>query len=219
MIPLPFDIFKEANPHRVQALIGAGRTAARCGEGSWRVGIVEIPKKPETPCVLWGGSKNKSGYGFFSIRGDTFAAHRIEWERVNGEIPDGLEMDHLCRNPSCVNPDHLEAVTSRVNVLRSTCPPAVNARKTHCIRGHEFDRTNKRGQRRCCKCRNIVWAEKYIHHPLPPKTHCSRGHEFTEKNTRLGREGWKVCRKCHSFSVRAEKKARRLGLLPQRRNK
>lgn len=99
-------------------------------------------------CWLWVGSTGRGGYGRFWIpaRGEQprhiVTAHRFIYEQSVGPIPDGLELDHLCRRPSCVNPSHLEAVTPRENTLRGTGPGGLNARKTHCHNGHPFDQVN-----------------------------------------------------------------------------
>lgn len=71
-------------------------------------------------CWLWTGFRDRMGYGRLNIRGIPVLAHRVTYELVNGAIPDGLEMDHLCRVPACVNPSHLEAVTRSVNARRGT---------------------------------------------------------------------------------------------------
>lgn len=97
-------------------------------------------------------------YGSFRIGHDKIAgAHRVSYEIFKGEIPFGMEVDHLCRNKLCVNPEHLEAVTHKENVYRGINPMAVNKRKTHCKYGHEFteDNLDKRteGWRACRKCR------------------------------------------------------------------
>ena len=82
--------------------------------------------------------------------------HRAIYEKFVGPIPDGLTIDHLCRNRLCVNPAHLEPVTLAANVLRGESLPAKNARKTHCPKGHPYDETNthitKQGWRICKAC-------------------------------------------------------------------
>ena len=110
-------------------------------------------------CWPWTGAL-RNGYGQVTITRDdgrrTRYAHRVAYEFANGEIPAGMEIDHLCRNPRCVNPRHLEVVTSRENVLRGTGPSARNARKTECKRGHPFDEANtyyrSNGSRYCREC-------------------------------------------------------------------
>ena len=69
-------------------------------------------------CWLWTGGISHKGYGLFRLRGTHVAAHRYSYEKTVGEIPKGLQLDHLCRVRHCVNPSHLEAVTARENVIR-----------------------------------------------------------------------------------------------------
>jgi len=88
----------------------------------------------------WG--KNAAGYGMFKIRGRTEKAHRVAYYCSHGPIPEGLVLDHLCRNRGCVNPSHLEPVTNWENVLRGVNFVAGLARQTHCKRGHEFTPEN-----------------------------------------------------------------------------
>lgn len=112
---------------------------------------------PETGCVLWIGARNDKGYGTFGAGGKTTAAYRWIWERNEGPIPAGYEVDHLCRNRACVNLEHLEIVTHHENVLRGEAGAAINARKTHCHRGHEFTEENTyvapgSGRRTCRTC-------------------------------------------------------------------
>lgn len=110
-------------------------------------------------CWLWTASTSQ-GYGRIWTPtpdgGRMLAqAHRVAYELLVGPIPDGLYLDHLCRNRLCVRPDHLEPVTNGENVLRGKSGPAENARKTHCIAGHPFDEKNTRysaGKRWCRAC-------------------------------------------------------------------
>lgn len=89
--------------------------------------------------------------------------YRLFYEWFVGPIPEGYEVDHLCRNPCCVRPEHLEAVPPKTNKLRSFSPWANNARKTHCIRGHEFSPENTRVEagRRVCRTCNIAWKRAF----------------------------------------------------------
>jgi hypothetical protein len=111
-----------------------------------------------TGCWNWIGAKTSGGYGNFAIKKVNFVAHRVSYELVNGEIPEGLHLDHLCRNRACVNPEHLEPVTQRVNLLRGETIPALHSAKTHCPSGHEYSEENTliyRGSRHCKTCRAI----------------------------------------------------------------
>lgn len=108
-------------------------------------------------CWLWMGSVfQNSGYGRIKVSGRTMVAHRFAYEVLRGPIPGGLTLDHLCRVRRCVNPDHLEPVTPRVNVLRGETITARNAGKTQCDRGHPLAGANlfvrKDGRRRCREC-------------------------------------------------------------------
>lgn len=97
---------------------------------------IQLPSDPEG-CWLWRGVWHEKGYGtMHSRRFGHFYAHRLTYEMFVGPIPTGLHIDHLCRNPSCVNPAHLEPVTCRENVLRGKSPSAAQAKQTHCKRGH-----------------------------------------------------------------------------------
>lgn len=107
-------------------------------------------------CWKWLGSTNSDGYGQLTIGGRYWRAHRLAWTLTNGEIPEGLVLDHVCRVRSCVNPEHLEVVTNAENVKRGIGPTAINARKQRCKAGHAFDADNtmigSKGERLCRKC-------------------------------------------------------------------
>ena len=98
--------------------------------------------KKTDSCWNWTATKTKGDYGQFRVNNKMVRSHRFSYELFKGKIPDGFTLDHLCRNPSCVNPDHLEVVTMKENILRGTSFSAINARKTHCIHGHEFTPKN-----------------------------------------------------------------------------
>ena len=110
-------------------------------------------------CWVWTGSCNHKGYGRVGFGGRQWAVHRLIWEQLVGPIPEGLELDHLCRNPPCVNPDHLEPVTHRENLLRSSGITARAAKVTACPQGHlytpENSRLRARGRRECRTCRRL----------------------------------------------------------------
>lgn len=111
-------------------------------------------------CWLWLGRTNAKGYGRITVNGQGRFVHRVAYELLVGPIPDGLQIDHVkasgCTNRNCVNPEHLEPVTSRENNLRSDCVSARNAAKTHCPKGHPYDDDNtymtKAGTRQCRRC-------------------------------------------------------------------
>ncbi len=120
-----------------------------------------LTKEGPGDCWNWGGRKRADGYGLFGYteghKWHRVYAHRFSYELFVGPIPAGLVIDHLCRNPSCVNPEHLEPVPHEVNIARGFSPWAVNARKTHCKRGHEFTLentwVNTKGHRVCRTCK------------------------------------------------------------------
>lgn len=126
----------------------------------------KVAKGGPGECWEWTASVRGSGsYGQFRIGKRQVFAHRVAYELEIGPIPDGLVIDHLCRNHLCVNPAHLEPVTGQENVLRGQSPPAQSARATHCKRGHEYtDKLNASGSRYCRVCKNQRgrerWAER-----------------------------------------------------------
>lgn len=120
---------------------------------------VDIP----TGCWLWTAATIQKGYGQFWYDGKLQYAHRIAYELLVGPIPNGLQLDHLCRVRNCVNPEHLEPVTNQENCRRGETG-AHNGIKTHCPHGHPYDEINTyrhRGERRCKGCRRIHNMEYY----------------------------------------------------------
>ena len=103
-------------------------------------------------CWLWTGSTSQ-GYGLFWFEGQNVLAHRY----VYGPVPDGLQIDHLCRRRTCVRRTHLQPVTGQINTLRGDTRAAMNAAKTHCLNGHPlsgenlYDSPSDQGRRRRCR--------------------------------------------------------------------
>lgn len=126
----------------------------------------------ENGCWKWLGYVDIQGYGRYEVQNnyvrDRQYAHRFVYELLRERIPPNREIDHLCKYKTCVHPDHLEVVTSRENVRRSSSVCAVNGRKTHCKYGHEFTPENiykmKHG-RACLMCRRIAGRKGTINAP------------------------------------------------------
>jgi len=112
-------------------------------------------------CWEWAGRRDRHGYGGLTIDRRTKKAHRVVYEALVGSIPDGMVLDHLCRNPPCVNPQHLDVCTQAENVRRGAIPP----RQTHCKKGHPLSGENLRvyrHQRNCRKCQSAYDAARKI---------------------------------------------------------
>ncbi len=110
-------------------------------------------------CWEWQGKIHATGYA--QPWNSTFL-HRWAYEFFIGPIPEGLVIDHLCRNRKCGNPTHLEPVTQRENSLRGLSISAINATKTHCIMGHAFSPENiyaYKGKRQCRECGRVAWRK------------------------------------------------------------
>lgn len=157
----------------------------RCGGGGARVkerGILFWPKVDKagpvvngmaSPCWLWRAATNAKGYGRCSHSGRMRLAHGVSFELSGSVVPEGYTIDHLCRVRHCVNPDHLEAVPHRVNLLRGNTVTAACAAKTHCVNGHPFDVINtsraNNGARRCRACARVRNYQTY-----QPRTNARR---------------------------------------------
>lgn len=110
--------------------------------------------KVDGSCWIWTGAKDRYGYGKCGLL-NQWTAHRVSFILFVGPIPNDKQIDHLCRNRMCVNPNHMELVTLKENVLRGEGFTAKHKRKTHCIRGHEFTPENtyiRPKGRECRKC-------------------------------------------------------------------
>lgn len=158
---------------------------------------------PNSGCWLWTGTLAGGGYGSMRV-GNTkigrskVQAHRFSYLLHKGKIPGDLPLDHLCRVRSCCNPDHLEPVTIRENILRGVSLSAKRAKQTHCKNGHPFTEENTRksqkGERVCKTCNREWYRLRYARERKRPRvylapTHCRRGHEFTPENSWITPQG------------------------------
>ncbi|GHD70243.1 hypothetical protein GCM10010317_077140 [Streptomyces mirabilis] len=125
-----------------------------------------LAKGLSLPCWQWTGTINRGGYGRISIKFDDgwrpCSVHRVAYQIFIGPIPDGLELDHLCRVRHCCNPWHLEPVTKTVNIRRGLVPITFGSwwrDRTHCVNGHEYTPDTTRwtpdGKRKCRPCERI----------------------------------------------------------------
>ncbi|MER7908276.1 HNH endonuclease signature motif containing protein [Streptomyces sp. NPDC096068] len=200
----------------------------------------KITRVTETQCWHWQGKAMPTGYGHIKFAGREWYTHRVSYELHNGPIPDGLHLDHLCRNRICCNPAHLEAVTCKENIHRSpVAPAAINARKTHCLYGHELTGANllprPNGERHCRTCarwRGRVRDAKAAGRtpeasppketlgstataPYPTSNTCRAGHPWTEVSTYIRPNGVRECRLCRSKSRRTWEEQRASEGVPQ----
>lgn len=177
----------------------------------------------EDDCWPWNGYANKvTGYGTVHVGGQNLLAHRVSWELFRGPIPKDMQIDHLChgadpdcpgrkcRHRLCVNPAHLEVVTSAENTRRGLLHTKYRRRPTHCKYGHEFTEENTsfdaRGRRMCKTCLVRRPRARYLGVPYtgedvplperPRNTHCPNGHEYTPENTYTTPSGWQRCKTC-----------------------
>ena len=120
---------------------------------------------PESGCLVWLGETEKGGYGQVWWKGGKRLIHRVIYELIKGPIPKGMVIDHLCRVRSCISTDHLEVVTHRQNILRSTGLAAQNSVKTQCRNGHPFSGENTyvypNGERSCRACGRAAFRKWY----------------------------------------------------------
>lgn len=162
MVPASCTVAACNNTHLAKGLCSKHYSRVR------RTGMTGVRRRP-TPserfwprvnktstCWLWLGATGDYGHAIFKLGKNNVPAYRFAWEQLRGPIPEGKVLDHLCRVPQCVNPDHLEPVGNGENVLRGIGPGAINKRKTHCKRGHAFAGDNLRiapdGSRVCREC-------------------------------------------------------------------
>lgn len=134
-------------------------------------------------CWVWAGAKDQNGYGAFRATGRrTVRAHRWSYAFLRGDIPNGLQLDHLCRVRACVNPWHLEPVSGRENVLRGEAPSAIAARANTCYRGHVGQRSASGD---CLPCKQARYAAK------------AASPEWREERARYERNRWRKSNRLH----------------------
>lgn len=146
-----------------------------------------VMPEPNTGCHLWLGALNQKGYGRFSHgRLGVRPAHQVALDLIGRHRPAGLEVDHLCRVRCCVNPDHLEYVTHRVNLLRGETIAARSASRTCCPRGHPYEGHNlivREGKRECRECQRAAQEGVYT-----PTTNRRRRRHLTSDEVALVRD-------------------------------
>lgn len=165
----------------------------------------------ERGCWVWGGQKTPGGYGMIAVGRRKRYTHRTSYEVFCGEIPAGMDIDHLCRNRACCNPEHLEPVTRAENTRRGMLPDLIRARfalVTHCKRGHEFTPENTywrpTGGRACKQCvRDRLGPRKRF------KDRCPSGHPYTPENTARTEAGHRYCKDCNRQKARLNYQKRR----------
>lgn len=156
----------------------------------------EKVKPSDSGCWEWTASLN-GGYGAFHVGSRRMAlAHRVAFVALCGEIPPGRQLDHLCRNRKCVNPEHLEPVSQRENILRGDGPSAYNASKTHCKRGHELTQGNVHEYRRGSGVRRVCRECMRIDSAIA-------GKKYRERNLEYGRQ----YRAAHRAELNAKQRA------------
>lgn len=125
----------------------------------WPESLLQRMEPQANGCIYFTGYIRPDGYGNMARNGTQIRSHRAAYEHFVGPIPEGMEVDHLCRHRQCCNPDHLEVVTHAENMARGRWATA-----THCIHGHEFDEENTyrtaEGKRSCRKCAAASWERR-----------------------------------------------------------
>lgn len=183
---------------------------------------VEFPQSSEG-CWQWMGTKDQDGYGLFWLNGSRKRAHRVSYEWMKGLIPEELELDHLCKNPSCVNPNHLESVSHQENCKRGEGGKKTgekNKQKMNCPKGHPYNKENtyvrfssKRNSCRICRtCSKERMRQKRGWRggkPNRDKTHCPLGHPLSGDNLHIRPRGGRTCMACHRIAQKRYKAKKR----------
>lgn len=197
-----------------------------------RTGMAKTGPKPKSPlervlshvvydhgCWTLTRLLTTHGYGHVFDGKRQLMTHRVVYEALVGPIPDGYFADHLCRNPACQNPLHIEPVPPSVNSLRGNAGAHLKSR-THCPKGHPYDEKNTYalgGRRYCRECGRVSAREIKRRKrreagsgpAMSDRTHCPLGHEYDEKNTYYTKVGGRSCREC--ARIRAAAKRREAG--------
>lgn len=162
-------------------------------------------KVADSGCWIWQGPpKSRGKYGQLQVNGINWSAHRYAYLHLVGPVPDGLHLDHVCRDTMCVNPDHLEPVTPAENTRRTMF---YRPEPTHCAKGHEYPTAKQPGERRQCvvcrrdasRRRNALRPRKGHHNSR--KTHCVNGHPLSGGNLGINStNGGRYCLICARVS-------------------
>lgn len=192
-----------------------------------------VEKDEITGCWEWTGAKGIDGYGRIGDDKKVKLTHRVAYEIMRGPLHRGQVIDHLCRNRLCVNPDHMEATSQRINTIRGNTADIrkkLAAQQTHCINGHEFTKENiylANNQRYCRICKSIRYKRWEVRKKVgikvetnATKTHCKQGHELSGDNVGVVPRNAsdpnspmrRVCRRCKA-DAQMRSQARKQGQL------
>lgn len=188
------------------------------GQIPWNKGNTSDPVKrfwshveKTDSCWNWTACIAKNGYGRFVFNTKHMLVHRISYELIHGKIPEGKQLDHLCRNRRCVNPVHLQPVPPKENVLRGIGITAKNSEKTHCKRGHELSGENlvieKNGSRQCRLCKNAK-NSKFMNQWY--QNHRDQMKQYRDKNRESRKETMKKWREKNREKIKEYKKQYKL---------
>jgi len=193
-------------PSREPNLYEPGRPPPTPDERFWS----KVERRGADECWPWLGAKKATGHGVFRFNGKTVRAYRYSYELLVGPIPHGLQIDHLCENPPCVNPAHLEPVTHHVNLERAG---VYGVHRESCKWGHPYTVENTyvdpHGMRFCRACRRRRFRETIARRMAAGRVaaarsdRCGHGHEWTEANTYIDKQGDRHCRACRREWARA----------------